>query len=537
MQKLGADVTERDIWQSALEILKKEVKSSYYEWLCRARLVATNSTESYILQVGNPTIKEQIEKRALVYVEQAVAEACGSKRQVHVKVVVAPGKTPPNRLARPDSQGAGLFGDVVEPPFHADTSPSLSDALPRNDSHSRIDRRNAGRGSTNSSVPSARSKVTPNRSLNQRNSYRQQYPSDYTAGSANDAVLPAVPAQVDPAPWLNKRYTFGSFIVGSNNRFAVAASQAVAERPGEAYNPLFLYGDVGLGKTHLLHAIANEVIPRGLRVLYVTSETFTNEIINAIRYRTTEDFRTKYRSVDVLLVDDIQFIVGKDSTEEEFFHTFNALYESHKQIVMCSDHPPKDIRIEDRLRSRFEWGLIADIKAPDLETRLAILRTKAEQMGVEMPDSIMSYLAEIDKTNIRSLEGMLNTVVAYAKQYSGPITMDIAREALSSMRKTDTQQRRFSPYEILEAISKHYRVSIEDLRGKQRDKRIVVPRQVAMWMMRKDTDSSLIDIGSTLGGRDHSTVMHGCEKIDKECQNENSQIVRDINAVRQVLNG
>lgn len=337
-------------------------------------------------------------------------------------------------------------------------------------------------------------------------------------------------------PRLNPRYTFSTFIVGSSNQLAHAASQAVAEAPGQSYNPLFLYGGVGLGKTHLLHAIGHTAIEHGLAVLYVSSETFTNEIINAIRYRTTEEFRAKYRSVDVLLVDDIQFIAGKESTEEEFFHTFNSLHDTSKQIVICSDRPPKAmISLQERLRSRFEWGLIADIQPPDLETRVAILRTKADTMGRKVPDDVVNYIASRVQSNIRELEGTFNRFFAFAQLQHLPLTIDTAKAALSNLA-ADGRQRRVTIAEILDAVAEYYRIPKEDLCGKQRDKHIVVPRQIAMFLMRQETEASLLEIGQSLGGRDHSTVLHGCEKIGREV-NDNTTLRKEVMAIRQQLMG
>jgi chromosomal replication initiator protein DnaA len=339
-----------------------------------------------------------------------------------------------------------------------------------------------------------------------------------------------------PVPRLNARYTFSTFIVGSSNQLAHAASQAVAEAPGQAYNPLFLYGGVGLGKTHLLHAIGHKALQMGLTVLYVSSETFTNEIINAIRYRTQEEFRTKYRSVDVLLVDDIQFIAGKESTEEEFFHTFNTLYENSKQIVICSDRPPKAIvSLEERLRSRFEWGLIADIQPPDLETRVAILRTKADMLGRRVPDDVVTYLASQVHSNIRELEGSFNRLLAYSQLQNLPLTIETAKAALASIA-SDGRQRRVSVAEVLAAVADYYHIPTDVLQGKQRDKHIVVPRHVAMYLMRLETEASLLEIGQSLGGRDHSTVLHAYDKIARE-MNENASLRKEVLAIRQQLLG
>ena len=333
---------------------------------------------------------------------------------------------------------------------------------------------------------------------------------------------------------LNPRYTFDAFIVGNSNRLAHAASQAVAEAPGESYNPLFLYGGVGLGKTHLLHAIGHQGVQTGLAVLYVSSEQFTNEIVNAIRFRTTEEFRAKYRSVDILLVDDIQFIAGKESTEEEFFHTFNSLYEMSKQIVICSDRPPKAIvSLEERLRSRFEWGLIADIQPPDLETRMAILRVKADVLRYHVPDDIIAYIAGRVQTNIRELEGCLNRLMAYQQLHHTELTMEVARAAMSSLGE-DVHESRLSSRQIAEIVAEFYHISLDAMCGKQRDKYIVMPRQIAMYLIRQETSVSLLEIGQLFGGRDHSTVLHACEKIDRAI-NVNPTLRREIVAIREQL--
>jgi chromosomal replication initiator protein len=333
---------------------------------------------------------------------------------------------------------------------------------------------------------------------------------------------------------LNSRYTFDAFIVGGSNRLAHAASLAVAEAPGESYNPLFLYGGVGLGKTHLLHAIGHQGVRTRLAVLYVSSEQFTNEIINAIRYRTTEEFRAKYRSVDILLVDDIQFIAGKESTEEEFFHTFNSLHEMSKQIVICSDRPPKAIvSLEERLRSRFEWGLIADIQPPDLETRMAILRVKADLLRYRVPDDIIAYIAGRVQTNIRELEGCLNRLMAYQQLHHTDLTMDVARAAMTSLGN-DTRKSRLNGKQIAQAVAEYYHISLDAMCGKQRDKHIVMPRQIAMYLIRQETQVSLLEIGQLFGGRDHSTVLHACEKIDREV-NINPTLRREIVAIREQL--
>ncbi|MHB0869605.1 MAG: chromosomal replication initiator protein DnaA [Chloroflexota bacterium] len=333
---------------------------------------------------------------------------------------------------------------------------------------------------------------------------------------------------------LNPRYTFDSFVVGKSNQLAHAACQAVADDPGRAYNPLFLYGGVGLGKTHLMHAIGHETLQRGLRVLYVTSETFTNELINSIREHRTEDFRNKYRRVQLLLIDDIQFIAGKESTQEEFFHTFNAIHESGGQIIISSDRPPKAIStLEDRLRSRFEWGLIADIQPPDLETRIAILRTKCQCLGVTVPEEVLEAIARKMQSNIRELEGSLNRIVAMATVTGEPLSVQLASAALNDVM-FNISRRFVKPETIVTAVAQFYHVSQEEMRGKQRDKRVVFPRQVAMYLLREETELPLVEIGRLLGGRDHTTVLHSLEKITVELNN-GSPLVKDVSALREMV--
>src|SRR5664279_5499735 len=335
---------------------------------------------------------------------------------------------------------------------------------------------------------------------------------------------------------LNPRYTFANFIVGSANRLAHAASLSVAERPGHAYNPLFLYGGVGLGQTHLMHAIGNAVIARfpRKRVVYATSEKFTNEFITSIQQGKIDDFRARYRRIDLLLIDDIQFIADKERTQEEFFHTFNAIHEDGKQIVLSSDRPPKAIlTLEERLRSRFEWGLIADLTAPDLETRIAILRAKAEEQAVPVSSDVLEFIARKVVSNIRELEGALNRIVAYASMGAVPITIELAQAVLSNVLY-NPKKRQVTPERITRAVADYYGVHLDALKGQKRDKAIVVPRQIAMFLMREETDVSLLRIGAELGGRDHSTVLHACDKINRE-MGINDELRRELAAVRELI--
>jgi chromosomal replication initiator protein len=335
---------------------------------------------------------------------------------------------------------------------------------------------------------------------------------------------------------LNPRYTFANFIVGSANRLAHAASLSVAERQGHAYNPLFLYGGVGLGKTHLMHAIGNQVIARfpRKRVVYATSEKFTNEFITSIQQGKIDEFRARYRRIDLLLIDDIQFIADKERTQEEFFHTFNAIHEDGKQIVLSSDRPPKAIlTLEERLRSRFEWGLIADLTAPDLETRIAILRAKAEEGAVPITSDVIEFIARKVVSNIRELEGALNRIVAFSSMGATPISIELAQAVLSNVLY-NPKKRQVTPERIARAVSDYYSVPMDALQGQKRDKAIVMPRQIAMFLMREETDVSLLRIGAELGNRDHSTVLHACDKITREIA-VNDELRREIAAVRELI--
>ena len=335
---------------------------------------------------------------------------------------------------------------------------------------------------------------------------------------------------------LNPRYIFGNYIVGSSNRFAHAASLAVADNPGTQYNPLYIWGGVGLGKTHLLHAIGHRALERepNTTVTYVSSETFTNDLINSLRTQRMEDFRDRYRSIDLLMIDDIQFIGGKDSTQEEFFHTFNSLHQAGKQVVISSDKPPKAIGgLVERLRSRFEGGLIADVQLPDYEMRTAILRAKGEELGRKLPDDVVEYVAQRDQSNIRELEGALNKVLAYAMMASKPLTIETAIEALTD-GSVAARRGSITPQDILDVVAGHYRIGLTDLRGRSRSRENVVPRQVAMYLIRDLTKASLVDIGNALGGRDHTTVMHGIEKIDRELET-NSSLRTQVLQIREAL--
>jgi chromosomal replication initiator protein len=314
---------------------------------------------------------------------------------------------------------------------------------------------------------------------------------------------------------LNPKYTFKNFVVGAGNQFAHAACMAVAEQPAKAYNPLFIYGGVGLGKTHLLNAIANDVAERtDLRIAYLTTEQFTNEVINSIRYDKMMDLRKRYRHIDMLMIDDIQFLAGKERTQEEFFHTFNALYEAHKQIVLSSDRFPKEMPdIEERLRSRFEWGLIADLQPPDVETRIAILRKKSEDEGVMLPEDVIQFLSTTMKSNIRELEGSLVRLGAYASLTGQIISLEMAKNVLRDL--IGEKKKVVSMEDIQDVVSTWFHVKIADLKSRRRSKTLVHPRQIAMYLCRELTDASYPEIGRLFGGKDHTTIIHACRQINK----------------------
>ncbi len=376
----------------------------------------------------------------------------------------------------------------------------------------------------NTGEPQDSQQVDPSNEEAPEKDFASEYPSEssYTdTRSSNSAGL-------------NGRYTFDNYVVGPSNRLAHAASLAVSEKPAQAYNPLFLYGGVGLGKTHLLHAIGNMCARRNLTVLYVSSEEFTNDLINAIRTHTTQAFREKYRRTDVLLIDDIQFIAGKESTQEEFFHTFNTLHGQDKQIVISSDRPPKAlVTLEERLRSRFEWGLAADIQPPDFETRLAILSSKADRAGYRIQGNILETIARRVQSNIRELEGALTRIVAFANLSGLPITPPMVDSALADLlpRRNEVQ-----PNEVVRKVADSFGIPMDRMLGRDRSREVALPRQIAMYLLREEANCSLPQIGVALGGRDHTTVMYGCEKI-ADLLERDDRLRRQVIEIREQLYG
>ncbi len=512
------------IWQVALGELEPVLSKHYFQMWVRTAAPLGHADGVFTLGAPSTFAKEYLEQKCLPQLRRSISGIVG--RETEVEIVVSTGETGSTRQGarRAGSPGrevevgtiGGRSGEVggrrrgalatAEPP--ASDAADLAARAAALDDDVEVD---------DSQGPTGGDSALGARGRGLRAG----------GGGPAGAALPEGLA-------LNPRYTFETFVVGSSNRLAHAASLAVADKPAAAYKPLFIYGGVGLGKTHLLHAIGHRVARRGLRVLYLSSERFTNDLINAIRTNRTEEFRSRYRTIDMLLIDDIQFIAGKETTQEEFFHTFNALHEANRQIVLCSDRPPKSITtLEDRLRTRFEWGLIADVTTPDFEHRCAILQAKAATLDVPIPPAVVEYVARKVQSNIRELEGSLNRIVALASLTGQPIRLETAAAALGDI--LDNPNKRFiTGAGIVEAVAKYYGVDPKLLRGKKRDREIVVPRHVAMHLMRQETSMSLVEIGRELGGRDHSTVLHGCDKIAGDLQTD-QRLRRDVDSIRQLL--
>lgn len=486
------------VWSTALGTL--QVQTSRQEFNTWLRVASLISIENGIATVGAPSTfyKEGLENRYIGQLRELISDLVGFPVQVRVVIV-------PHQVTRLEARAVGREYEHQSEEY----APGHSSG------HQTPHENNFANGS---------------------NGFRPNLMSDSGNGHERRGMQQLDLTSVMRSGMLNARYTFERFIVGSSNRLASAACMAVAEHPAAAYNPLFLYGGVGLGKTHLLHAIGNHALDRDpeINVMYVSSEKFTNDLINSIRRQQTEEFRIRYRSIDILLIDDIQFIAGKESTQDEFFHTFNTLHSAGKQIVISSDRPPKAIlTLEERLRSRFEWGLIVDVQMPDLETRTAILRAKAEQMLVPIPAEVIDFLAHRIQSNIRELEGCLNRVVAYAQMNNTIVSTESATAALTELLDTN-HRKRVTPDAIINEVAQFYGVDVRALQGRGRSRNIVVPRQVAMYLLREETESSLVDIGKALGGRDHTTVMYGCEKMNDEI-NTDSRLRQEVMSIRERL--
>jgi chromosomal replication initiator protein len=468
----------KQLWQAALGDLQARLAKSFYDQFLKPTAIVDLTDDVATIAAANPIAVSTLQRRHADEIERVLSDIAG--RPIAVQFTT-------HGAARKNAQGQ------------------------RDDEPEEPERRNGDR---------------PRRAAEERT------PPEPVDESTQLGLAPT------PTHGLNPRYVYEHYIVGSSNRFAHAASLAVAERPGGQYNPFFIHGGVGLGKTHLLHAIGHRALeyqPR-LSILYISSEKFTNDMINALRGQRMEEFRSRYRTIDILMIDDIQFIAGKEGTQEEFFHTFNALYQSGKQVVLSSDKPPKAIAaLEDRLRSRFEGGLIADVQSPDYEMRTAILRSKADELKTALPDDVIEYVAHKDQTNIRELEGALNKIIAYAKITNRPATLQLAMEAIADAA-IGQRRSKLSGREIVGIVAKHYGVSVEGMQGRGRSKEIVGPRQVAMYLIREETGASLLEIGAELGGRDHTTVMHGINKIGEQLQTDTA-LRANLMAIREALFG
>jgi chromosomal replication initiator protein len=520
----------KQIWQTALERLQAKVSPAIYTTWFQGTSAISFQDGVFAVSVPTTFAQSHLANRFIEPIRSVVSEITG--QPVEMQFVVAKEDTP--------SPAPLLEAGMLPPP-----APRRTYRLPRGrpSASQRVSRiaDAAAAAAMTSMAP-----ILPHANVHRITDQQERKTDEYAAythsnGQVQGSQVPLTPTYNSLAPTfpaqglLNPRYTFDSFIVGKSNRLAHAASLAVAESPGNIYNPLFLYGGVGLGKTHLLHAVGHMGEEAGLTVLYVTSEKFTNEIINAIRFQKTEEFRAKYRQIDILLVDDIQFIAGKESTEEEFFHTFNSLHNANKQIVVTSDRPPKAISsLQDRLRSRFEWGLLADVQPPEYEHRLAILRSKADSLHFTIPSAVIDFIARPEASNVRELEGSLNRVIAYATLNDAPITVALAAQALEHVYSDKKPKSNLTISQILQGVCRYYSVEADLIRGKQRSHDVVWPRQVAMYLMREETTASLLQIGTELGGRDHTTIMHGWEKVHSEITN-NERIRHEIAAVLESL--
>jgi chromosomal replication initiator protein len=500
------------IWKATLGTMQMQIPRQDFDMWLRGTTLLSLDSGTATIGTPSPAQKEGLENHYMAPLRRSIGDVVGFS--VQVRFVIAS----PQQVALVEPEPSVHYQQAIE---YDDSEPDEEDEVLLAEAGMRP----AFAVAQEVHAPARRRRSGSNGSAESK-------PNAHSNGGAVQLDL----SSAMRSGMLNPKYTFSSFIVGSSNRLAHAACFAVSDHPAMAYNPLFLYGGVGLGKTHLLHAIGNSILDRDpeINVLYVSSEKFTNDLINAIRRQQTEEFRIRYRNIDVLLIDDIQFIAGKDATQEEFFHTFNTLHSAVKQIVISSDRPPKAIvTLEERLRSRFEWGLIVDVQAPDLETRTAILRAKGEQLKANVPSEVIDFLAYKIQSNIRELEGSLNRVVAYAELTHASVTVELAATALAELLD-DSHRKRITPEMIMKTVSDYYSVEAQVLQGRGRSRNIVIPRQVAMYLLREETGCSLVEIGALLGGRDHTTVMYGCDKIAEEI-NTDTRLRNEVLAIREKL--
>ena len=512
---MGTHMDAKRIWQAALERVRRRVSPGVYSsWFSGTAGVDLSGAELTVA-VPSAFAGEHLRQRYYDMTRVAVSEVIGERASITFVIREQPPAPSPRRplptsgRARSTrvAQQTALAIDPRPAPTSRNRSTAASIAQPALVAYHE---------------PAQPKPTYPS----QRPALRVPAPSRPTRVSGE---LSAAPHDLHP------RYVFDTYIIGAANRLAFAAAQEVATFPGEQYNPLFVYGGVGLGKTHLLHAIGHRARANGLSVAYVTAERFTNEIIEAIRLRATEEFRRRYRAVDVLLVDDVQFIAGKESTEEEFFHTFNALHDANKQIVLSSDRVPQSMHhLHDRLRSRFSWGLIADIQPPDYQQRVEILRARAESLRIPLPEDALVCLARPECENIRALEGALNRVVAHAQMLNQPLDIRLVAQAMAPLAGHRGEERPVDCDAVLSAVARHFTLTPEALRGKSREHGVAWARQVAMHILREETSSSLLQIGQFLGGRDHTTVMHGCARVGEQIAKD-ERARSDVSLIRASL--
>lgn len=526
----------RQVWQVALERIQERVSRGAYTTWFRGSVGVELAHRTLVVAVSNTFAAEHLAQRFADVACAVVSQTLGAPAEVHfvpAGAFRAVGSLSEQPAAEAPRETPRRRATLRRPRIEAAQSAALA-APPHPAPHSR-----AGAASptasplrTQPSLPGMQGRPILAATAPMR-----------TPASAPISAPRSGPLHGAPNGWSsdgarpNPRFTFESFTPGTNSRFAFAAAQEIVRAPGERYNPLFIYGGVGLGKTHLLHAIGQRLIAQGLRVVYVSAERFTNEIVEAIRRRTTQQFRDRYRAVDALLMDDIQFIAGRESTEEEFFHTFNWLHEANKQIVLASDRPPRAMRhLHDRLRSRFEWGLLADIQSPDYESRLAILRAKAEALGANMPDESLARLAHPTCESVRELEGELTRVIAYANTLGQSLDPETITRALGPVRQELRASRPVDATAVLAAVAERFVLPVDALLGKSRERQTAWARQVAMYLMREETGASLFQIGDKLGGRDHTTVMHGCAAVAKKMEAD-PRARADVAATQALLRG
>lgn len=492
-----------EIWKAFIFYVEAGENPGLMNWL-KATKPSNINDETFEITVSRPFVKSFIESRYVDYIQKALFEITGQNLKLVIQCNETDSPTQVEKKSIPTKAPKKASTDLIS------KTPASSFKAP-----------------TKKSV-----KVSPTNTEPVYEPAKKMFKPE----SSKQNFAPAPPSGSNQSEdHINRKYVFSNFVIGNSNRFAHAASLAVAEAPAKVYNPLFLYGDVGLGKTHLMHAIGNRIKENNpqMRVLYISSEMFTNEMIFCIQKNTMDAFRAKYRNIDCLLIDDIQFLRKKESTQEEFFHTFNALRDANKQIIISSDRKPKDIEtLEERLRSRFEWGLTADIQPPDLETRMAILREKAQHEGTSIPPDVITFIASNIETNIREIEGAYTRVVAYASLNACPISLDIAKKALGEI--SNEANKKIYVKDIQQHVAAFYKIKLEDFSSKKRPHNIAYPRQIAMYISRELTDNSLPRIGELFGGRDHTTVIHAYDKISN-ARKENTKLNQEILTIMEDL--